>query len=263
MGDMWKKCDVFLVCGGPSAARVNLQLLNRPGVMTMTLNNSWFMAPWSQLWTCVDPPDRFPDIMWRDPRVLKLCPITHKGLHIARMVDGVKVKDEARVGELPNVAYYKRANFFDPGRFFSSPLVGWGNTKKEGPCAAGVRDKRSVMLVALKLLHALGFGRVFLVGADFRMPDDMQEKAYACGEDKPASGRIANNRLYEALEKRFQLLQAYIQEAPDLRFRIINVTEGSALKAFPTMGYEDAVREALQHCDKEVPTEGWYYVKPQ
>jgi hypothetical protein len=34
---------------------------------------------------------------------------------------------------------------------------------------AGITDKRSVMLVALRLLHYLGFGTVYLLGCDFKM----------------------------------------------------------------------------------------------
>ena len=108
------------------------------------------------------------------------------------------------------------------------------------------------MLVALRLLHYLGFRTVYLVGADFKMADD---RKYAFDELRTNAAIRHNNVLYDALNQRFEAMQDYFTRS---KFTVLNCTPDSGLTAFKHLPFEDAVRKASAECGKPVNTKGWY-----
>ena len=60
------------------------------------------------------------------------------------------------------------------------------------------------MLVALRLLHYLGFRTVYLIGADFKMTP---EQGHAFDEARSAESVRHNNVLYDSLNRRFEALR--------------------------------------------------------
>ena len=113
------------------------------------------------------------------------------------------------------------------------------------------------MLVAIRLCRYFGFTKVHLLGCDFKMDRDMSKPCYAFGQDKHLKGRQGNNRSYEALSRRFDALQAWIQRK-GVEFEITNCFEGSGLRVFPHVPYEKAVKEAAATFAKPIDATGWY-----
>jgi len=251
MGGFYRGRSVFLTLSGPSLNQLDLSLLNRRGVVSMGVNNSWTVHR-PTLWTCVDDPGRFIDTGWKDPGILKLVPMCHwaRSLRI-QAKDGTMRQSAFRVCQMPSVLFYRRSNHFDHERFLTGDTVPWGNDAKQAD-SLGIKGMRSVMLAALRLLHHLGFRTVYLLGCDFAMTDD---KKYAFEETREASAIRHNNALYDALSRRFEALLPHFEQH---RFRVVNASPGSALGVFERMSYEDAVAAASGECAKPVNSQGWY-----
>ena len=217
----------------------------------MGVNNSWTVHR-PTLWTCVDDPGRFIDTGWKDPGVLKFVPVCHWGRRLRiQAVDGTMRDSAYRVAQMPSVLFFRRSNHFDHERFLTGDAVPWGNDPKSTD-SLGIKGKRSVMLVALRLLHHLGFRTVYLLGCDFRMAADHK---YAFDETREAAAIKHNNVLYDSLSRRFEALLPHFEKH---RFRVVNCSPGSGLGVFERMSYEDAVAAASAECSKPINTQGWY-----
>ena len=220
-------------------------------IVTMGVNNSWTVHR-PTLWTCVDDPGRFIDTGWKDPGVLKFVPVCHWGRRLRiQAVDGTMRDSAYRVAQMPSVLFFRRSNHFDHERFLTGDTVPWGNDPKSTD-SLGIKGKRSVMLVALRLLHHLGFRTVYLLGCDFRMAADHK---YAFDETREAAAIRHNNVLYDSLIRRFEALLPHFEKH---RFRVVNCSPGSGLGVFERMTYEDAVAAASAECSKPINTQGWY-----
>lgn len=249
--DFYRGRQAFLVLSGPSLATHDLSLLTKRGIVTMGVNNSWAVHR-PTLWTCVDSAGRFIDTGWKDPGILKFVPMSawNERLRIQKP-DGKMANSAFRVKHMPSVLLYRRSEHFDHQRFLEEDVVCWGNhtTTKD---SLGIKGKRSVMLVALRLLHYLGFRVVYLVGADFKMTP---EKGYAFDEERSAEAVRHNNVLYGALNQRFEALRDHFKQH---RFTVLNCTPGSGLTAFEHVGFEQAVERASAECGTLRDTKGWY-----
>jgi hypothetical protein len=247
--------SAFLVLSGPSLNQLDLTLLNRSGIVTMGVNNSWTVHR-PTLWTCVDDPGRFIDTGWKDAGILKFVPTCHwdKRLRIQNP-DGTMRNSAFRVRQMPGVLFFRRADHFDHERFLTGDSIAWGNDAKH-PDSLGITGKRSVMLVALRLLHYLGFSTVYLLGCDFKMAED---RKYAFAEHRAANAIRHNNVLYDSLARRFDALRPHFEKH---RFRVVNCSPDSDLAVFDRMQFADAVKAASAECGKAVNTQGWYEPNP-
>jgi hypothetical protein len=249
--DFYKGATAFLVLSGPSLAKHDLSQLSRRGIVSMGVNNSWAVHR-PNLWTCVDGPDRFLDTGWRDPSILKFVPMcAWAGALREGREGGEPLPSSLTVEQMPGVLLYRRSDHFDPATFLEGDTVGWGNDTKTS-CALGIKGKRSVMLVAIRLLYHLGIRTVYLLGADFKM---QAERGYAFQEGRTTQAVRHNNLLYEALNRRFSALRPQFDGAG---FRVFNCTPGSGLTAFEHVPYEMAVERAAAACDRKIDTRGWY-----
>lgn len=251
LSDFYRGRQAFLVLSGPSLADIDLSQLDRRGILTMGVNNSWSVYR-PNLWTCVDSPGRFIDTGWKDPGILKFVPMSSwNGRLRIQKPNGTMKPSAFRVKQMPSVLLYRRSEHFDHRKFLDEDVVCWGNNSATKD-SLGIKGKRSVMLVALRLLHYLGFRTVYLVGADFKMADD---RKYAFDETRTNAAIRHNNVLYDSLNQRFEAMADYFKKS---RFNVLNCTPDSGLTAFPHLPFDDAVAKASAECGKPVNTKGWY-----
>jgi hypothetical protein len=249
--DMYRGCPVFIIASGSSFASIDTNLLQRPGVVTMGLNNS-VKSFRPNLWCSVDNPQNFMKSIWLDPKIQKFVPICHseKNLFDNERWEEIKTK----VGDCPNVFYYSRNEHFRHEQYLFEDTINWG-CHGEIECSCGYKGCRSVMLAAIRIVYLLGFRTVFLLGTDFKM--DAKHKYHF--EQERSKGSINNNnKTYKALDARFSALQPIFKQN---NFNIFNCVEDSGLHAFPFMDYTEAVKYATQFlpedCTKE-RSEGLY-----
>ena len=251
LSNFYRGRSAFLVLSGPSLADHDLSLLNTRGIVTMGVNNSWSVHR-PNMWTCVDSPGRFIDTGWKDPGIMKFVPMSawNGRLRIQKQ-NGTMKPSAFRVKQMPSVLLYRRGEHFDHRTYLDDDTICWGNpgSRKD---SLGIKGKRSVMLVALRLLHYLGFKRVYLIGADFKMDDDCK---YAFDESRTNAAIRHNNVLYDALNQRFEAMRDYFKRS---KFTVLNCTPDSGLTAFEHMPYEQAIEKASAECSKAINTKGWY-----
>lgn len=248
--------SLFLVCGGYSAKECDLEQLKRRGIVSMCVNNAWLMFR-PDIFVCVDPPDRFIDTGWKDAGIMKCCPKNYIDSRLKFFHSETKKKVHSKfcVGDMPNTWFFVRTNQFDPGTFFTSDEVTWGNTEKHPKDSVGVANQRSVMLAALQIAAWLRPGNIYLVGVDFHMDLDPNKPAYAFGEQKHVKGRQSNNGMFKGLAKRLETLKPGFEK---LGIQIRNCNPKSGLRVFPFISYDEAVNAAAKECEKPVPSKGWY-----
>ena len=251
LANFYRGRHAFLVLSGPSLLTHDLSKLSRRGILSMGVNNSWTVHR-PTLWTCVDTPDRFVDVGWKDPGITKIVPVEHwnSRLRVA-LGEGRFRQSQFRVADMPGVLMYRRSDTFDHRSFLRADTISWG-CATSATDSLGIKGKRSVMLAALGLLHYLGFRQVYLVGADFRMASDCK---YAFDEHRSDQAIRHNNVLYESLDRRFHAL---LPEFAKAGFNVHNCCAESGLTAFPKIAFDEAVERASAECSKPVPTDGWY-----
>jgi len=240
LGDIYRGRSAFLIAGGPSFAGLNHAKLRQPGILTMGLNNA-VKTFRTNLWVSVDAPDHFLRSIWLDPTIMKFVPICHASKFIFNS-DAWRFMD-IRVGDCPNMVYYKRNERFKPKQFLWEDCMNWGNHKDYG-------GGRSVMLVAIRILFTLGIRRIYLLGVDF----NMDEKTTYHFDQRRAAGSISgNNSSYLKLDKWFRELRPLF-EAQD--FLVYNCNPESGLKAFDCLPFDEACARALSEFDNvDVRTE--------
>jgi hypothetical protein len=247
----------FLIGGGPSLKEANLGLLNAPGIVTWCMNNSW-AVPDSQphrfrprLWTCVDPAEKFSDKGFRDPSITKVVPLSIANHRLRFLLDGEWRMSSRRVRDCPGVLFFRRNARFEPADFLCQSTVNWGMPEGQRD-SLGHSGIRSVMLATLRLVHYMGFRRVYLLGADFKMEPG---KGYAFEQERSKGSVKHNNTLYRVLNERLAALKPYL-DMDDCR--VFNCTPGSGLTAFPFKSLGDAAAEAGRDCAGPMETAGYY-----
>lgn len=220
--------SAFLIASGPSFNKINKELLKKPGVWAMTLNNA-IRNHRGQAACVVDDPARFVKSLWLDPTITKFVPmaIFEKPLWDNEKWGPLNIK----VGDCPNVIGYRRNEKFHAQRYLYEDTINWGNHKQWG-------GGRSVMLAALRILFLLGFRNVYLVGVDFEMSE---EKRYHFDEDRTRSAIHGNNSTYSKMKEWFNELQPHFLAE---NFIVKNTNPDSKLSAFPFIDFEEAIRLA-------------------
>lgn len=227
----YRGSSIFFICNGPSlsSGKYDLTLLKRPGIMTYGINNG-VRTIRPNLWTCVDDPQRFIKSIWFDPQIMKIVPHSFAE---KRIFDNEKWADiKTVVGECPNVIYFHRNEKFMAERWLYEDTINWGNHKDHG-------GGRSVMLAALKIMFLMGFRKVFLMGADFKMSENY---TYSFDEQRSAGAIHGNMSTYQKLSQQyFPELKPYFDAEG---FHVYNCNPESELKVFDYVSYEDAINFA-------------------
>lgn len=234
--DMYRGHPAFLIASGPSFASVDHSKLQEPGILTMGLNNS-VKTFRPKLWTSVDDPANFIMSTWLDPTIQKFVPISHidKPLFDSnnwRMTD-------IKVGECPNVWYYKRNERFKADQFLWEDSINWGNHTNLG-------GGRSVLLAAVRILFLLGVRKIFLLGVDLDMSAD---KKYHFEQDRAPGSIRGNNSTYRMLQERFKLLKPQFDA---VGLEVFNCNPSSKLTVFEHLPFEEAIKLARH---KSFPTD--------
>ena len=230
--DRFPNGKAFLISSGPSFANVNKSLLSQPGILTMGLNNS----PKSfrpKIWTCVDDPASFLQSIWMDPLIEKIVPISHieKTLTDSYSTDKL-IPVKIRVGDCPNVFYYRRNEVVRTDQLIFEDTINWGNHSKIG-------GGRSVFLAAIRILYLLGIRHLFLLGVDLKMDKGYY---YHFPQDRSKGSINGNNSTYHSMKKWFGEMKDLFQS---VGFNIYNCNPDSALKVFKFISVEEAVEMAL------------------
>jgi len=253
LANWYRGKSAFLIVNGKSLQALDLNALReRPGIVTMGVNNGWlYYRP--NLWTCVDDVTHFADVGWKDPSILKFVPVGKKAHRLRiRKKDGSFAESSFRIRQMPACLFYARNDEFNPDTFLTEPTVNWG-METHRKCPLGHKGSRSVMLAALRLLFYVGFRHVYIVGADFKMEEDAQN--YVFPQDRTANSVKGNNSTFRILNDRFDATQPHFLEAG---FHVHNCTPDSGLKSFPYVPYAEAVEMASAECSKVIDSAGWY-----
>jgi hypothetical protein len=225
----YRGSSIFLICNGPSFAKLDHSLLRKPGVMTFGINNGpKTFRP--NFWTCVDSPERFIKSIWLDPFIMKFIPQATMEKPIFDNEAWNMSKKLA--GECPNIIGYRRNEKFMAQRFLFEDTINWGNHKDYGGC-------RSVMLPSLRICFLLGFRKIYLLGCDLNMTE---EYTYHFDEQRAKGAVNCNNSTYQRMiSEYFPQLKPEFEAAG---LQVFNCNPDSALKVFPFISYEDAIKEA-------------------
>jgi len=246
---MYKGSSIFLICNGPSFVTLNQDLLTMPGVITFGINNgAKTFRP--NMWTCVDDPVRFLKSIWLDPKIQKFVPFSHME---KKIFDNDKLQPmDVKVAECPNVFAYCRNEKFHAPRFLTENSLNWGNHKDYG-------GGRSVMLPAIRLIHLLGFRKIYLLGCDMKMSETY---TYHFDEQRSKGAVNGNMSTYDRLKSEYlPQLKKYFE---DERLEIYNCNPDSELKVFPFISFDDAIKEATQKLGDVKNERVWgMYSKPQ
>jgi hypothetical protein len=229
LGDIYRERSAFLIGGGPSFASLDHVTLRQPGILTMAMNNA-VKTFRPHFWVSVDAPDHFLRSIWLDPTIMKFVPFFHSGKYIFNS-DEWKFTG-VRVGDCPNVIYFKQNDHFESRQFLTEYSLNWGNSKEHG---GGL----SVMLPAIRLLFILGIRRVYLLGVDFKMDEKVK---YHFEQERSGDSISRNNETFAKLAGWFDELRP-IFEAQD--FFIYNCNPESNLKAFNFVSFDKAVADVL------------------
>lgn len=226
LGHAYQGATAFLVCGGPSAGDIDLKALSAtPGVVTMAVNNA--AQGWRpQLWCGLDEPHRFLNSIWLDPGITKFYPLAYQDMPL-------REHPAKTPRDCPNTWFIRRNDKFDAKTWLNEDTINWG---QEG--SDTVRGGRSTMVAALRILYILGFKKVYLVGADFKMDP---KRAYNHDQVVDAAVAAKNNTLFEYLNGLFTQLQV---EFLHHGFEVFNTTQISGLTAFPYKSFIDARAQA-------------------
>tara|TARA_R100000458_G_scaffold57970_1_gene65100 strand:+ start:2982 stop:3959 length:978 start_codon:yes stop_codon:yes gene_type:complete len=251
-----RRTGAFLLLSGPSLASVNLDPLAECGALTMGVNNSWSVFT-PDLWTCVDPPEKFLYSGWMNPQVMKFIPHKLKNKTL-RWKAGPEdwVPTNMRAGDTPNTFLFHRNAQFNHQTYLTETSINWGQAAKK-PCSLGINSCRSVMLAAIKILYVLGIRNIYLLGCDFHMS---RTKRYAFAQHRSKGSIRGNNRTYYALGKRFEAMKGHFEGHG---LSVYNCNPNSALEVFPHKDLEDAIHYESEYKKKDYDTLGWYENEPK
>lgn len=253
---LFQGCACFYIGAGPSLLEQPLELLSSKGICTFAVNNIAAVVK-PNLWTCCDTPKSFHGTIWNDPTIMKFVPESNSGRGYFRTnIDGVR----SPVRLCPNTYLYKLVSKFNHELYLKENEVSWGVGPRQA-CSLGFEGGRSVMFAALKLIYALGFTRVYLLGCDFNMQHDPEEDGkgltYAFSQYKGIEGCDKNNKCYTIMNSRFEVLRKIFEKA---NYTVINCTpkHRSQLTAFQFRDFRECIEEEQAGFSTQITTQGMY-----
>ena len=137
-----------------------------------------------------------------------------------------------KVGDSPNMVYYKRNERFRAKQYLWEDTINWGNHKDYG-------GGRSIMLATIRILFLLGFRTVNLLGCDFNMSE---EHTYHFDQTRRKDSVRGNTSTYGMLNERFAELRPLFERE---KFNVYNCNPESGLRAFDHMSFDAAIKRAL------------------
>lgn len=250
--NQFQSSSAFLICSGPSLASVDLSCLQSRGILTCSVNNAGTLFR-SNLWVSYDSPGKFSESIWRDPAIWKFVPVQRLDKTIRRRnLAGQLEETNETVKQMPSTFGFRANSIFRPEHWLTEDSINCGDNEADSE-KLKLPGARSVMLVALRLLHYLGIRRVFLVGCDFGM--SFGGKNYAFEQTRTRRSVKLNNQIYRTLTVRFQQLLPYFKQDG---FEIFNCNPQSGLRVFPFVDLEQAIGLATSMMPNRINTSGMY-----
>jgi len=250
--DHFKSSTAFLICSGPSVRDMDLSCLRSRGILTCSVNNAATVFR-SNLWVSYDSPGKFSEVIWRDPAILKFVPIQRLDKPLtSRSTNGHLEPSTDTPREMPATFGFRANRVFRPQHWLTESSINCGDNESDGE-ALRLPGARSVMLVAVRLLHYLGIRRLFLIGCDFKMRYGAVN--YAFEQSRSRRSVKLNNQIYRTLSVRFEQLLPYFEADG---FEVFNCTPNSGLQVFPYVEFQDAVHMALGRMPTKADTDGMY-----
>jgi hypothetical protein len=213
--------SLFLLGGSPSLRSLPLELLRKPGVITLGMNNVPCFFPRPTMWVCADKPLCFSPHIFTSPEITKFTMISRRGLEVPNT--------GKRIMDCPNVFFYGAndrftfKNFLDPNR----DLVWW----------------RSVFPIALQLAWRLGFKKVYLVGCEFSMNKKSGEQYAWSTKLTEEQAQYSHNTYCKDVVRLRSLLPTFVRKG----FEVISSTPESRANEFLSyVPLAQAVNEALK-----------------
>lgn len=252
LGDQFAGCACMLVCGGPSVREMDLTRLQERGVFVAALSQIAATHVRPHAWFSVDKCSTYHPAIWRDPAIMKFVPrVLRNDVDNGTLPhhDGHRWHNGGpQAWKCPNVWYYNRGDEWDWDGFLERPWAMWAT-----PVDSPDRVKKSVMLVAIRLLHWLGFRAVYLIGCDFEMKLDRQ---YAFASSKGQGACRSNNRSYRAINETFVRLRPTMESCG---FRVYNASAGGRLDAFERVSLDDAIDACRASFPATIDVTGLYH----
>lgn len=277
LGDFYRGATAFAVQGGPSCQELPMHLLGRRGCLIFSTNNCPGNLPIVEgvpirphVWLHTDSPQKFHDSLWSDPGILKFAPVREwdsycrearptvkpnqkhppKGLR-RRASDGVlEFIPDTRPRDMPSTFGYHRNTCFNPETFLWEPQFNRGNDKNS--LGNGWPHTINSFLTMLRVAFYLGVKRLYLVGADFEMREDVQ---YGFGQTKWSGGVASNNNAYTNLCVMCDALKPHFAAAG---FEVLNTNPKSHLWTFEFADFTEAVMEATAGFEQKMRLDDWY-----
>lgn len=242
---IYKGASCFYIGAGPSLNQIEnptlVQLSQTRGITTFAVNNIAARNVRPNIWCCIDSPKSFHRNIWDDPSILKF----------TKTENWDHGYNGGMVNNAPNLFWFRINGDFNTETFFKESTISCGRYSHHTD-NLGISGGRSVMLVAIRLMHYLGFKRVYLLGCDFNM---QPEQPYAFEQTKWPGGVKTNNQMYSITEAR---LKSLIPQMDRDGFQVYNCTPNSKLSIFPEMKLEQAVKLATCSMIKEPNLKAMY-----
>ncbi len=290
-------CPAFLVCGGPSAKDQPLEELGGRGPWSLAINNAAGFGTYGpNAFVCSDPPSKFCDGIWMDPRIMKFIPTpkmrrkrgrlrskrieSSHFLSCGRKCKGAKCQrckgtgkyetwfDQLVDGEdkmvsacdAPNVwGFERRAWMMPDDSFFLEPSASWGN-HDVGSGKTNQPKTVCTMLLGMRILYYLGARTIYLVGVDFNMDTSRQLlENYSFDEERDNSACQSNNRQFEIVN---EWLCKMTEDGVFEKFglSVFNTNRESHLRAFSFVPFDVAISEATKRLPSQpYDLSGWYF----
>ena len=248
--------SAFLICSGPSFAKVDKAMIREAPVYKMTTNNAVASIRGNAA-IIVDDPSRFTLSLWMDSSITKFVPMAamEKTLwdnRLLEMSNGVKIQKwepfSRKVGDCPNVIGFRRNEKFVAERFLYEDTINWGmHSKWDG-------GGRSVFLSSIRILWLLGYRKIYLFGVDLHMDE---KNKYHFPEGRTENAIRGNMNTYEKLKSWFKELDPFLKQEGTI---IKNANPESKLDVWEKITPEQAVKEVSSEIGdfKNEKTEGLY-----
>lgn len=233
--------SIFSMMTGPSLNSLDYKQLDSRFTFSIKRLPLSHLKP--TIWLCMEKQQDHSYKIWEDKTLIKIVTqeVYDKGYLQPQgpVIDGQESKTLFRMGhinKLKNVYWFKLAQAYKSATYFTEDKVQWG-MDSERKDEHGIQGRRSIMLAHFRILHHLGFRRIYLLGVDFEM-DRLQPYSY---DRIKAPGAVAqNNLLYESLQIRLATLYPLMLQNG---LEVFNCNPDSKLKVFPYMSYEDALND--------------------
>ena len=225
--------SIFSVLTGPSVNNHDLSQLKDRYTFTVKQLPITHLKP--TIWLCMEKPQIFPAEIWDDRTIIKVvCNAVYEKGYL-REKNGIQRFEP--VNKTTNIYWFKLSNSYSSEKYLTENSVQWGNNS-EITDEHGIKGRRSIMFAHFRLLHYMGFKKIYLLGVDF----DMQEAIPYCYDRVKTKHAVQqNNILYDTLKIR---LAAIYPKLLDAGIEVYNCNPQSKLEVFPFKSYEECLNDS-------------------